>query len=191
MKIYRIRATDGKLRKAIKIKCLNCKKSKILRLHKRKPKFCSLSCFNKYKIEKSRIKLKCCNCNKIIYKSRSKLLNSKHNKYFCNRRCKERAQSLKGKCLIIRPSHYGNSNGQQLYKNLIKNKKNPKCIDCKEKRKYLLVVHHIDKNNKNNKGVNLEIVCGNCHMKRHLKLINNFWRYGTRFLTPRNLLKDL
>jgi len=190
MKEYRIKDTDGKTRKAIKIKCLFCKKSAILRLYKRKPKFCSLVCAMD-KRKESRVKLKCDNCKKSISKSKSKLLNSKHNKHFCNRKCKEKAQSLKGQCKAIRPKHYGNSNGRDVYKNLIKKHKNPKCTQCKESRKYLLVVHHKDGNRENNKLNNLEIVCGNCHIKRHLKFLNNKWIYSTKFLTPRKLLKKL
>lgn len=192
MKDYKIIDSCGKSRKAIKIKCLNCNKTAILRLYSNHtPRFCSSSCSSIYKSKKSRVELNCENCNMVIFKRKSSLINSKHKVYFCNRICKEKAQSLKGKCKIIRPNHYGKSNNFSFYKDLIKKTKNPKCSDCKESRRYILVVHHKDSDRKNNNINNLEIVCANCHMKRHLKFINNNWIYKSKALTPRNMLNKL
>lgn len=64
--------------------------------------------------------------------------------------------------------------------------------ECGEKSKYLLQIHHIDGNNKNNLPDNLEIVCANCHVKRHLKKLGSGeYVYHPRSLTDRSLLKDL
>lgn len=66
------------------------------------------------------------------------------------------------------------------------------CIDCKEKRPYLLQVHHIDWNHNNNKDENLEVVCANCHVKRHLWNKNWVLIYWPKYyLTDRHLLKIL
>ena len=43
-----------------------------------------------------------------------------------------------------------------------------KCEDCGETRYYLLVVHHINKNRKQNGDSNLVTLCFNCHGMRHL-----------------------
>jgi 5-methylcytosine-specific restriction endonuclease McrA len=107
--------------------------------------------------------------------------------YFCSRKCKDDAQKIGGVQEIM-PPHYGRSNGKNVYKNLIENTCSPTCIGCSEINKYLLCVHHIDGNRNNNALSNLEIVCGNCHIKRHLKLINGEWVYDCDYLTDRDLL---
>lgn len=99
-------------------------------------------------------------------------------------------KSLSGGCKEIQPSHFGAS-GVNIYNTLIERTKNPKCCDCGEDRKYLLVVHHKDGSRDNNAKSNLEIVCSNCHMKRHLYKKNNQWVYWSSQLTDRTLLKSL
>ena len=44
---------------------------------------------------------------------------------------------------------------------------------------------------KNNVKNNLEIVCGNCHMKRHLRFTSGGWVYDSHYLTPRKKLKEI
>lgn len=68
---------------------------------------------------------------------------------------------------------------------------NSKC-SCGENKEYLLQVHHIDGNTNNNDPTNHEIVCGNCHIKRHLKLNKQGrWVHHPRSLTDRSLLNVL
>lgn len=43
------------------------------------------------------------------------------------------------------------------------------CKECKIKEINVLLVHHIDRNRKNNSIDNLEILCRNCHFLEHLK----------------------
>jgi hypothetical protein len=62
---------------------------------------------------------------------------------------------------------------------------------CGDRRKYLLCVHHKDGDTENNIADNLEIVCWNCHIKRHLKLVNKEWVYCSSALTPRHFLESL
>lgn len=63
---------------------------------------------------------------------------------------------------------------------------------CGESKDYLLEIHHIDGDDTNNKDDNIEIVCSNCHMKRHLKLNKNgIWVYHPKSLTDRSLLNSL
>ena len=175
----------GVRRRAEKHNCENCNKEFLRRTCKKAKKYCSVEC-KKLKILSKRIELICSYCKKIIYKSPSKLKNSKHGFYFCNRQCKEKAQSLKGNCSQIRPSHYGSSN-----RNIIKKTLKPHCVDCKEDRKFLLNIHHIDGDRQNNIKENLEIVCGNCHIKRHLYLKDGIWSYWGKMLTPREILVTL
>ena len=43
------------------------------------------------------------------------------------------------------------------------------CGDCGFDDKKVLVVHHIDRNRKNNEKINLKWLCRNCHYLEHLK----------------------
>ena len=68
------------------------------------------------------------------------------------------------------------------------------CCDCGESRYYLVEIHHIDGDPFNNKPDNVEIVCSNCHRKRHLKKDSKGrWVYHPKnsVLTPRHLLSRL
>jgi len=47
---------------------------------------------------------------------------------------------------------------------------------------------HLQRNGSNNKKNNLEIVCGHCHTKRHLKMIDGEWVFDNKYLTPRKLI---
>lgn len=127
---------------------------------------------------------------KFLKKKLSHLNNSKSGLYFCNRKCKDKAQKLGG-IKEIMPSHYGTSEISN--KTFIESIENPQCAGCGENKIYLLCVHHIDGNHDNNIKENFEIVCGNCHIKRHLKFnkIENTWIYHCASLTPRNLLNEL
>ena len=77
--------------------------------------------------------------------------------------------------------------------NLIKNTENPVCEshDCNVSQRYLLLVHHKDGNRKNNRRSNLEIVCANCHKKRHLHFKDGAWGYWSKALTPRRMLRKI
>ena len=175
-------------RKMLIKKCIDCFTEIKIRLNSKRLR--CRSCSYKFKSTKGRVDVKCECCSAIISKRKSGLKNSKHEVYFCNRVCKEKSQSLAGNCEKIKPDHYGNSNGKHLWKILSKNAK--ECSSCKENKKYLLQIHHIDGNRENNIESNMEVVCGNCHIKRHLKLdIDGNWCYDTDFLTPRDLLKSL
>jgi hypothetical protein len=168
--------------------CQTCEKNFIQRKSGNK-KYCSIEC--KGRGSRHKIELSCFSCGKKIHKQPSKLKNSKHGFYFCNRECKEEAQSLKGNCPEIRPDHYGTSEGREVYRNLIKNSDHPVCEGCGEETIYLLQVHHKDKDRTNNERENFEIVCANCHIKRHLYLKDGKWCFSFFYLTPRDMLLKL
>jgi len=175
---------SGIKRKAEEHECENCGEVFLRRTNvSRLKKYCSNKC--KGIARTNKIEVQCFNCGKTIKKTPSKLKNAKHGFYFCGRKCKEEAQSLKGKCSEIRPSHYGLSMVHQ-YQTWIKKQENPVCEGCGEDEKFLLTVHHIDGNRNNNSEDNFEIVCANCHIKRHLKKVGDDWIYDTQYLTPRN-----
>jgi hypothetical protein len=177
---------SGKRRKGIVKKCKICGMN-FISPASRPYECCSVECKYKLITLENTIKVECAWCGKQIVKKKSKLNNSKSGLYFCDRPCKEKAQKIGG-IREIMPSHYGITNP---YKNLIKETEKPKCVGCPENRKYLLCIHHIDGNHENDSINNIEIVCGNCHIKRHLKLVNGEWIYSTHDLTSRNLLESL
>ena len=175
-------------RKLILTHCLDCGCE--ISHRPNKPKTRCRKCFYIFRTQANRIEVNCTHCGKPKFIKKSSLKNSKHQMYFCNRECKETAQSLAGKCDIIRPSHYGASNGKHLWKILINNA--TKCESCPEIKKYLLQIHHKDGDRENNVEENLEVVCCNCHAKRHLKLDeNNEWGYDTDCLTPRDMINKV
>lgn len=193
MKQYVIES-DGKKRPGESHVCENpdCKKSFMRRANgKYKKRFCSNSCSSI--MQKDRVTVSCYNCGKKVEKTKSGMNLSRHNVHFCSRKCKEKSQSLTGNCQLIRPTHYGNGLKNTVYSSLIDRTLNPKCSGCGEKRRYLLSVHHIDKNRENNPldGSNWEIVCYNCHAKRHLRKNGVKWEFSYSYLTPREELKNL
>jgi len=178
---------NGKRRKAEEGICIQCC-SKYLRRkgNPQKVKFCSHKCFYENQKKEGRLELTCFNCKISFVRKKSNIKNSKHGFYFCSRECKEQSQSLSGNCKEIRPSHYGTVKKENIdYRKLCQEEIEKGC-GCGEKNKYLMFVHHIDGNRNNNEKCNLEVVCGNCHIKRHLKKINNEWFYSCKSLTPRN-----
>jgi hypothetical protein len=185
IKIY----SDGTTRRLISKICRNpnCKKEFFTRKGVNGCDYCSRSC----KYNEGKVELICKKCGRAFYRQKSKLHLAKHGIHFCSRKCKDEAQRFLGGCREIMPPHYGTANIDRLYKKLIRRTKNPLCCSCLEKRKYLLVVHHIDGDRSNGGINNLEIVCHNCHTKRHLEQIKGEWRYNCHILTSRDQLDML
>lgn len=180
-KLYLIEG-DGRRRKAEHHNCENCD-IKFLRRLGGKQRYCKPKCASLAR--RNRIKLSCYNCSKIFERTKQKIDVTKNNVHFCSRTCKDYAQSLDGGCKEIQAPHYGSVDSNWICRIVIDRLDNPKCVQCYENKRYLLVVHHIDGNRNNNSLNNLEIVCGSCHMKRHMKIANNEWRYDSSCLTPR------
>ena len=104
----------------------------------------------------------CSLCGKAVLKHIGSLENSKSGKYFCNRQCKELAQSIDGG-LILHPPHY--IDGRRSYRYRAFKTYGKVCRVCGysgyEK---MLDVDHIDSNRKNNRIENLQVLCVWCHM---------------------------
>ena len=181
----------GTRRRGEKHNCEFCGKEFIRRLNGKK-KCCSIECSAKSK--QKRVKIVCSACGTEIERTKSRLKRSKHGVYFCSSKCKISAQSLTSTCPDSKkflPAHYGT--GKHSYASICKRIKEFKCIGCGETKEYLLTVHHIDGDRNNNPidGSNWEVVCQNCHIKRHLKKEKGKWVCSTKKLTPRNILKLL
>ena len=168
---------DGKRRTLFLTICERCGKLFYIPRHVNR-KFCSKSCIAN---PDNQIMLSCSYCGSSFIRIKNKLNNSLHGVYFCSRGCKDLGQRVESGLNSIWPEHYGN--GLQHYRDKISIET---CITCGINFKPVLVVHHIDGDRNNNKPENLEVVCQNCHVLRHLKFENGEWKFSTKVLTPRH-----
>jgi hypothetical protein len=135
-------------------------------------KYCSTKCSN----NKDKIEVLCTVCDTSILKSKS--LAERNNKNYCSRKCYNFRNGI----------HKKLKRNTAFYKDLL----NTTSCKCGEKTLYLLQIHHIDGINKNNENSNLEVVCANCHVKRHLKQNKEgIWVYHPKSLTDRLLLENI
>lgn len=186
--IFYIESTTGKKRYGELKKCCSCNRDYVARKDWKNVIACSSFCATK--LRESKIKLCCSWCGKETVKSPSKLNNSKHGLYFCNRECKENAQSIGG-IETIQPDHYGD--GTASYAARALRHYGEKCCDCGLSFKPLLSVHHVDENRENRKLENLEVLCSLHHDLRHMRFDeeNQSWIFDTKCLTPRDKLEEL
>lgn len=134
--------------------CKTCGKIfKAILLQKNK-KYCSLACIQRYP---------CQLCGKII--TGRKTFQS-GDKKFCGRSCSAFVNRTLASKLQYMPNGFARS--IQDHGKII-------CNRCGIDDIQLLVVHHIDRDRKNNKTENLETLCANCHHKIH-------WGEGERRL---------
>ena len=135
--------------------------------------FCCKKCSDNHR----KVKVHCDVCNKELLKAKSQVDRNKLN--YCSRKCYE-IRRKEGLTRIKRGTEY--------FSNLLTNSS----CTCGETHTFLLQIHHIDSNPQNNKETNLEIVCANCHIKRHLKQNKDgTFIYNTKYLTNKELLKLL
>lgn len=116
------------------------------------------------------IKINCSTCNKEMSKYDRDL--KRNNKNYCSRECYDGRRSENLKRLKRHTKYYNDLLDSSVCK-------------CGISEKYLLQIHHMDGNKNNNSPNNLEIVCANCHVKRHLKKNKK----GELVYHPRSLTK--
>jgi len=86
---------------------------------------------------------------------------------FCSR-CKKKIRSINHHSILCSKCRRGSDDyvlGFSLIKKAIKERDGNKCLCCL--RNIKLLVHHIDKNKRNNKPENLMTLCNQCHMSLH------------------------
>ncbi len=134
---------------------------------------CSIKCSGELK-KKEMVDIECTNCKNKFKRKKSRLSNSKSGLYFCTRKCKDFAQSLKGGIKEIQPEHY--KSGLSSYRIRAFREYKAKCCICGyDKNEKMLEVDHIDSNRDNNNVTNLQILCVWCHRLKTLKVLPHAW----------------
>jgi hypothetical protein len=148
---------------------------------------CSNICSVRRKI--NQVKINCSWCKKEVVKQASKLI-SKKGFHFCDRICKEEAQKISGLKDFYADAY---KDGSRAYAERGFNEYGYKCADCNITTKAFLQVHHKDSNRNNGNVENLEVVCTNHHMLRHMRYRERTqeWIVDYRHLTPRDKLDEL
>ncbi|MFA7252850.1 MAG: HNH endonuclease signature motif containing protein [Candidatus Paceibacterota bacterium] len=124
-------------------------------------KYCSREC---HFSDKNGKLVSCDICGKKTYRMLSKIKRSKSGKFFCDKSCQTKWRNVE----FSGQKHTSWKGGDHTYRRILeKNSTLIRCRLCGEKDKRVLVVHHIDKNRKNNKVANLVWLCFNCHSLVH------------------------
>lgn len=124
--------------------------------------FCSLACAASKPGTRT---VACFTCGANVVLTPSHRL-SKSGNYFCSRRC---AAITNNKIYKRKENHPNWNGGKASYRY---GRKLTRCSECGETRYYLLTVNHKDGDRSNNAPENLEDLCANCHITRHLTVRN-------------------
>lgn len=156
-----------------KINCLNCNIEKFVENKEIKRgfgKFCSRKCasaFNRNNLEPPTPNVKCAYCQIDFYITPSRAARSKSRLYFCCAEHHDFAQRLDGIKEIL-PAHYGTGAPENTYRRKIFTIRPKTCERCGyNKHEAAIIVHHKDRNRKNDNIDNLEVLCANCHLEEH------------------------
>ena len=120
-------------------------------------KYCSLKCYRRRKLTGKMVA--CAQCKKKFYARPKQLNGSISGRCFCTKSCYLSFQ--------IFDKHPRWENGVNAYLRLMKAKKTQVCTLCGIKKTRVLIVHHIDRDRKNNALSNLTWLCRNCHFLVH------------------------
>ena len=148
------------------VKCQMCSKEFYVKPSHQKlgyGKFCSRQC-QRLGMRKGKY-VKCYICEKETWKMPKGLRGSKSGKYFCSKSC----QTIWRNTFFSGPLHPNWIDGANKdYRKIIKSSSKTKvCVLCGNIDERVLVVHHLDKNRRNNNIENLEWLCANCHQLVH------------------------
>lgn len=108
------------------------------------------------------VEARCGYCKSIINVRPRRLIASKSGLVFCNRSCKESAQSIEFGLETLQPGHY--ATGKWGYRKRALKHLGKICNKCGyDKDERMLDVDHKDNNRKNGNLSNLEVLCVWCH----------------------------
>ena len=126
-------------------------------------KYCSVTCRVKAQF-KGKI-VNCYICEKKIYRSPNKLARSSSKKFFCTKTCQTIWRNTE---MYTQEKHPNWQGGESSYRRLMDSSERRKvCTLCKTNDYRVPIVHHVDKNRKNNNISNLTWLCHNCHYLVH------------------------
>lgn len=106
----------------------------------------------------------CAKCGRTIQRRPVDLQRSKTGNLYCSKSCSNSSNNS-----LFR-QHENNPNythGRSSYRNRRLKESEMKCERCGFDDPRALQVHHKDKNRKNNRLENLELLCANCHLIEH------------------------
>ena len=125
-------------------------------------KFCSIGCYTQAR--KTGKTINCFVCGKETYKPLKELNRSKYKRFFCSKKCSTPWRNS----LYTGKRHPNWKYGEFSYKDTMNRNGAPQvCTLCATRNKEVIIVHHIDKNRKNNNISNLTWLCRNCHFLVH------------------------
>lgn len=126
-------------------------------------KYCSVACRTKAQLKGKTVS--CFICSKEVYRSLKDFRNSKSQKFFCSKTC----QTIwRNRILYSGANHVNWKHGESAYRRILKSSnKEEICTLCRIDDSRVIIVHHIDKNRKNNNIENLIWLCQNCHYLVH------------------------
>lgn len=126
--------------------------------------YCSMRCKNEG--QKNGEMVLCATCGAGVYRTPKEIRHrSVTNRSFCNKSC---LAVWKNKNMFIGRNHNRWKHGGCSYRaTFMRRVGNPRCTSCSFQDIRALVVHHIDRNRKNNSLYNLKWLCHNCHFLEH------------------------
>lgn len=153
--------------KTITTTCSYCKnsfekeKKYYLRALKKKTQmFCTLTCANKARDTKQIIS--CSICKKEFFRRKKEIHPDKN---YCSKSCSAVATN-KQRIGEFHPNYKGTN-----YRKIALEHYGAECFNCKNTIVELLQVHHKDKNRDNNSLENLIVLCANCYILVHKKMV--------------------
>lgn len=132
-------------------------------------KYCSRHCYDQGK--RTGKTVLCTQCGTKFYAPSKRLVRSKSKRYFCKKYCYLSYQ--------VFDQHPNWKNGKNSYYRFMQKNRVQICTRCKIKNTRILIVHHIDKNRKNNILSNLTWLCRNCH-----HLVHNYEQEAAKLMVP-------
>lgn len=127
-------------------------------------RYCSMSC--KGKDQKNGKIVFCSTCGRDVYRTPRDFSRKKKSKrFFCNKSCHA---VWKNKTLFVGSGHPLWKSGHAAYRAImLRGDVVPKCNYCGFDDLRALLVHHIDRDRRNNNLRNLQWLCHNCHYLEH------------------------
>ena len=124
--------------------------------------YCSKNCQNEG--QKTGEFISCDTCRKERWQTPREIKHSKSGKFFCGKSC----QTIWRNRFYSEENHPFWRGGENIYRLILKRKGVKQiCKGCGFKDKRVIIVHHRDRNRKNNKLGNLVWLCHNCHYLAH------------------------